>query len=93
MNSGLDERNLTDTVNVIIVSDHGMAEAKGLIQLENLVDVNLLHQVDGLRVLAALWPKDTQMTASIYEQMLTRVGEDQKCLRRMHGHRAALLWD
>jgi predicted AlkP superfamily pyrophosphatase or phosphodiesterase len=58
--SGLDERNLTDTVKVIIVSDHGIAEAKGLIQLEDLVDVNLLHQVDGSRVLAGLWPKDTK---------------------------------
>ncbi|KAI6796173.1 Phosphodiest-domain-containing protein [Hortaea werneckii] len=46
---GLEERNLTDVVNVVIVSDHGMAttSTKRLIQLEDLIDTSLIEHTDG----------------------------------------------
>ncbi|KYG43388.1 hypothetical protein M433DRAFT_71773 [Acidomyces richmondensis BFW] len=46
---GIDERNLTNIVNIIIVSDHGMAtiSTKRLIQLEDLLDTNLIEHIDG----------------------------------------------
>lgn len=46
---GLDDRNLTDVVNVVIVSDHGMAttSADRLIQFEDLVDETLIAHIDG----------------------------------------------
>jgi len=46
---GLKQRNLSDIVNVVVVSDHGMAttSAKRLIQLEDLLDTNLIEHIDG----------------------------------------------
>lgn len=46
---GLELRNLTGIVNVIVVSDHGMAttSADRLIQLEDLVDASKIHRLDG----------------------------------------------
>ena len=46
---GLKQRNLSDIVNVVVVSDHGMAttSAKRLIQLEDLVDTDLIEHIDG----------------------------------------------
>ncbi|KAK3713491.1 hypothetical protein LTR37_008449 [Vermiconidia calcicola] len=46
---GIDERNLTDIVNVVVVSDHGMAttSTKRLIQLEDLVDTSQIEHIDG----------------------------------------------
>ena len=43
--SGLEERNLTNVVNVVVVSDHGMATTSNqrLIQLEDLLDPDLKH--------------------------------------------------
>ncbi|RDA95380.1 hypothetical protein CP533_3509 [Ophiocordyceps camponoti-saundersi (nom. inval.)] len=46
---GLDQRNLTGIVNVIVVSDHGMAttDTSRLIQLEDLVDTSMIEHTDG----------------------------------------------
>lgn len=46
---GIDERNLTDIVNVIVVSDHGMAttDVSRLVQLEDLIDTSLIEHIDG----------------------------------------------
>ncbi|KAI5297109.1 Sterol 3-beta-glucosyltransferase, partial [Ascosphaera pollenicola] len=46
---GLDDRNLTDIVNLVIVSDHGMATTsnKRLVQLEDLIDLSLVERLDG----------------------------------------------
>ncbi|KAK4545645.1 hypothetical protein LTR36_002598 [Oleoguttula mirabilis] len=46
---GIDERNLTDIVNVVIVSDHGMAttSVNRLIQLEDILDTSLIDHTDG----------------------------------------------
>jgi predicted AlkP superfamily pyrophosphatase or phosphodiesterase len=47
--AGLESRNLSDIVNIVIVSDHGMAttDTSRLIQLEDLVDVSLIEHIDG----------------------------------------------
>lgn len=54
---GIDERNLTNVVNVVIVSDHGMATTSNhrLIQLENLVDTALIEHTDGWYVRQRAW--------------------------------------
>lgn len=46
---GLHARNLTHIVNVVVVSDHGMAttDVSRLIQLEDLIDPSLLKRTDG----------------------------------------------
>lgn len=47
--NGLQARNLTSIVNVVVVSDHGMAttDTSRLIQLEDLVDPAELEHIDG----------------------------------------------
>ena len=49
MFEGLEQRNLTNIVNVIVVSDHGMATTSNdrLLQFEDLVDVGLIEHIDG----------------------------------------------
>jgi len=46
---GIESRNLSDIVNIIVVSDHGMAttDTSRLIQLEDLVDTSLIEHIDG----------------------------------------------
>ncbi|KAK2852161.1 hypothetical protein FQN49_005308 [Arthroderma sp. PD_2] len=66
---GLEKRNLTDVVNVVVVSDHGMATTSTdrLIQLEDLVDVDLVERIDGWP-LRGLVPKRREDIPLIYEQ-------------------------
>lgn len=47
--TGVGERNLTDIVNIVVVSDHGMAttDASRLIQLDDFVDLDLVAHLDG----------------------------------------------
>lgn len=47
--NGLDARNLTDIVNLVVVSDHGMAPTSNdrLIYLDDLVETNNIEHVDG----------------------------------------------
>ncbi|OAX81145.1 hypothetical protein ACJ72_04512 [Emergomyces africanus] len=49
MFQGLHDRNLTEIVNVVIVSDHGMATTSTdrLVQLEDLIDIELVDRLDG----------------------------------------------
>jgi len=46
---GLQERNLMDVVNIVVVSDHGMAttSTNRLVQLEDLIDTSLIEHTDG----------------------------------------------
>lgn len=46
---GLLQRNLTEIVNLIVVSDHGMAttSTERLIQLDDLIDMSLVDHIDG----------------------------------------------
>ncbi|RCI12075.1 hypothetical protein L249_0730 [Ophiocordyceps polyrhachis-furcata BCC 54312] len=69
---GLEQRNLTHIVNVIVVSDHGMAttDTSRLIQLEDLVDTSLIEHTDGWP-LYGLRPKnegDLQTLATVVKE-------------------------
>ena len=72
---GLEERNLTDVVNIVIVSDHGMASTDytRLIQYEDIVDEDLIDKVDGWPHYG-LRPKNKDDISAIY----TRLKEEAK---------------
>ncbi|KAF9886556.1 hypothetical protein FE257_011328 [Aspergillus nanangensis] len=69
--AGLEERNLTDIVNIVVVSDHGMATTSTdrLIQLDDTVDLNLVDRIDGwpLRGLRPKRPEDLEVLKSQVE--------------------------
>jgi len=68
---GLYERNLTELVNIIVVSDHGMATTsnKRLIQLDDLIDLSLVDHIDGWP-LRGLRLKDPDRDVSILYRQL-----------------------
>ncbi|ORY14586.1 alkaline-phosphatase-like protein [Clohesyomyces aquaticus] len=70
---GLEERNLTEIVNVIVVSDHGMAttDVSRLIQLEDLVDPNELSHIDGWP-LYGLRPKKIEDLDRLHQQLVEK---------------------
>ncbi|PHH74785.1 hypothetical protein CDD82_4762 [Ophiocordyceps australis] len=65
---GLERRNLTAIVNVMIVSDHGMAttDVSRLLQLEHLVDRSKIERIDGWP-LYGLRPKQNGDLQSLYD--------------------------
>ncbi|KAJ9155275.1 Type I phosphodiesterase/nucleotide pyrophosphatase [Pleurostoma richardsiae] len=65
---GLELRNLTNIVNVIVVSDHGMAttDVSRLMQLEDLVDTSKIAHIDGWP-LYGLRPKDPNDLQGLYD--------------------------
>ena len=69
--TGLEERNLTSLVNVVVVSDHGMATTSTdrLIQLDDLIDLNLVEHIDGWP-LYGLRPKDPIDLRGLYDRLL-----------------------
>ncbi|KAF4986416.1 hypothetical protein FGRMN_10841 [Fusarium graminum] len=71
---GLEERNLTNIVNVIIVSDHGMAttDISRLIQLEDLIDMDKIEHIDGWP-LYGLRPKNPDDIKPLYDQLKKKV--------------------
>ncbi|KAH8662247.1 alkaline-phosphatase-like protein [Xylariales sp. PMI_506] len=75
--TGLEERNLTDIVNIIVVSDHGMAttDISRMIQLEDLVDLSKVDHVDGWP-LVGIRPKDEADIPALYEQALAIAGSN-----------------
>lgn len=70
---GLEARHLTDIVNVIVVSDHGMAttDVKRLIQLEDIVDVSKIEHTDGWPLMG-LRPKDPSQLQDIYNDIIEK---------------------
>ncbi|KAG9985333.1 Phosphodiest-domain-containing protein, partial [Aureobasidium melanogenum] len=68
--SGLEQRNLTDIVNIIIVSDHGMAttSTSRLIQLDNIIDMSVIERTDGWP-LYGLRPKNDSDIEPLYNQL------------------------
>ena len=68
--AALEKRNLTDIVNVVVVSDHGMASTSidRLIQLDDLVDLSLIEHIDGWP-LHGLRPKDQKDLRQLYDQL------------------------
>ncbi|KAL2269055.1 hypothetical protein VTJ83DRAFT_3901 [Remersonia thermophila] len=73
MFTGLDKRNLTNLVNVIVVSDHGMAttDVTRLIQLEDLVDLDKIEHTDGWPLIG-LRPKNPNDLEDIYRGVLEK---------------------
>ena len=70
---GLEERNLTDIVNVIVVSDHGMAttDVSRMIQIEDLIDLDKVAHMDGWP-LTGIRPKRPEDLQVLYEQVLEK---------------------
>jgi predicted AlkP superfamily pyrophosphatase or phosphodiesterase len=70
---GLEARNLTNVVNVVIVSDHGMAttDTNRLIQLEDIVDRSLIEHTDGWP-LYGLRPKNLDHLQAIYDNLVVK---------------------
>ncbi|KAL2158390.1 hypothetical protein VTH06DRAFT_4438 [Thermothelomyces fergusii] len=70
---GLEERHLADIVNIIVVSDHGMAttDVSRLVQLEDLVDLSKIEHIDGWP-LAGLRPKDPADLEDIYKRLMEK---------------------
>lgn len=70
---GLEARNLTDIVNVIVVSDHGMAttDVSRMIQMEDLVDLSKVDHIDGWP-LVGLRPKDPADLDGMYQTLVEK---------------------
>ncbi|CAF9922533.1 MAG: hypothetical protein GOMPHAMPRED_002598 [Gomphillus americanus] len=68
---GINARNLTSVVNVIVVSDHGMAttSTSRLIQLDDLLDPSTIDHTDGWP-LYGLRPKPNIDVVDLYKQLL-----------------------
>ena len=82
---GLEERNLTSLVNVIVVSDHGMATTSTdrCIQLDDLIDLDLVEHMDGWP-LYGLRPKNPNDLRGLYDRLLVesqRLGTFEVYLR------------
>ncbi|KAI4140462.1 MAG: hypothetical protein LQ341_003835 [Variospora aurantia] len=69
--SGLEQRNLTSIVNIVVVSDHGMAttSTERLIQLDDLIDLTLVDRIDGWP-LYGLRPKSPADLQGLYAKLL-----------------------
>ncbi|KAL9063617.1 MAG: hypothetical protein Q9157_008156 [Trypethelium eluteriae] len=102
---GLEQRNLTNIVNVIVVSDHGMATTSNhrLLQLEDLIDTDLVEHIDGWP-LYGLRPKDEMNLRPLYNELKEKAQKidsievylrDEDMPKRYHfsnNHRIAPLW-
>jgi predicted AlkP superfamily pyrophosphatase or phosphodiesterase len=70
---GLEERSLTNIVNVIVVSDHGMAttDTSRVIQLEDLVDMSKVKHTDGWP-LVGIRPTHPDHLQGMYDELLEK---------------------
>lgn len=75
--AGIEARNLTNIVNVVIVSDHGMAttDISRLIQLEDLIDTDLISHTDGWP-LYGLRPKNPDNLDRLYQELKSKAAEN-----------------
>lgn len=69
---GLLQRNLTEIVNLIIVSDHGMAtmSAKRMVQLDDLIDMSLVDHLDGWPLRGIRLKNPDRDLKSVYQKLL-----------------------
>ena len=69
---GLLNRNLTEIVNLVIVSDHGMAttSTKRLVQLDDLIDMSLVDHIDGWPLRGLRLKNPDRDVPILYEQLL-----------------------
>ena len=67
---GIDNRNLSNIVNIVVVSDHGMATTSTdrLVQLDDLIDLSLVEHIDGWP-LYGLRPKDPDDLRQLYNTL------------------------
>ncbi|RKF61474.1 putative pyrophosphatase/phosphodiesterase [Erysiphe neolycopersici] len=70
---GLEKRNLTDIVNIVVVSDHGMAttDIERMIQLDDLLDLSKIDHIDGWP-LSGLHPKSGVDVDELYEELFQK---------------------
>ncbi|RJE21518.1 hypothetical protein PHISCL_06151 [Aspergillus sclerotialis] len=70
--TGIEERNLTDIVNIVIVSDHGMATTatERLVQLDDFIDLSLVAHLDGWPS-RGIRPKNPEDLPVLQEQLAT----------------------
>jgi predicted AlkP superfamily pyrophosphatase or phosphodiesterase len=76
--AGLQQRNLTDIVNVVVVSDHGMATTSNdrIIQLDDLINLSTFHPSDGWP-LHGLRPKNPYYDVhQTYDKLLIKQKEN-----------------
>ncbi len=76
---GLYDRNLTEIVNVVIVSDHGMATTSNtrLVQLDDLIDLSLVDHIDGWPLRGLRLKNPSQDVPILYEQLLRESQKSQ----------------
>jgi predicted AlkP superfamily pyrophosphatase or phosphodiesterase len=76
---GLLARNLTEIVNLVIVSDHGMAttSTKRVIQLDDLVDMSLIDHIDGWP-LRGLRLRNPERDVPILHKQLLEASKEQE---------------
>ena len=69
---GLYDRNLTEIVNIVVVSDHGMATTSNtrLVQLDDLIDLSLVDHIDGWPLRGLRLKNPLQDMQFLYEQLL-----------------------
>ncbi|KAL2884951.1 putative pyrophosphatase/phosphodiesterase [Ceratocystis lukuohia] len=74
---GLEQRNLTDIVNIIVVSDHGMATTDTLrvLQLDDLVDLSKVAHQDGWPLVGLRLHDEAADLQSMYEALRARAIE------------------
>ena len=74
----LDARNLTDLINIVVVSDHGMASTsrERLIYLDEIIDMSLIEHTDGWPLYGLRPYANVNMTA-LYETLLSETLADQ----------------
>ncbi|KHJ32837.1 putative type i phosphodiesterase nucleotide pyrophosphatase family protein [Erysiphe necator] len=74
---GLERRNLTNIVNVIVVSDHGMAttDIDRMIQLDDLLDLSKIDHIDGWPLIG-LHPKRDVDVDELFEQLSQKVASN-----------------
>ncbi|KAI0188460.1 alkaline-phosphatase-like protein [Xylaria flabelliformis] len=74
---GLEQRNLTDIVNVIIVSDHGMAttDVSRMVQIDDVVDITKVEHIDGWP-LVGIRPKKPEDLQVLYNQAVEKLGRN-----------------
>lgn len=67
---GLEDRNLSDIVNVVVVADHGMAttDTSRMIQLDDIIDMSLIEHTDGWP-LYGLRPKQESDLQGLYDHL------------------------
>jgi len=68
----VDARNLTDPINIVVVSDHGMASTsrERLIYLDEIIDMSLIEHTDGWP-LYGLRPFSNVNITALYETLLS----------------------